>query len=230
MDDYVNSNFRKVALLTIDVQRDFTLPGAPLEIPGTMEVLFKIQQLVTVFREQKKPIIHVVRLYLADGSNADLCRRKDIEQGKRVLIPGSEGAELMPQLKPAPDIKLDAEKLLAGKLQLIGAREWVIYKPRWGAFFGTKLEQHLRDLGITTIIICGCNFPNCPRTTIYEASERDFRLVVVRDAVSQIYTRGLGELKNIGVSLLNTRETLIKIREYRANIVTNHQGSSYYSR
>ena len=206
MDDYVSPDFKRIALLTIDVQCDFTLPGAPLEIPGTVEVLPNIQPLVQLFRERSRPIVHVIRLYLANGSNADLCRRRSIENGKRAIVPGSEGAELVAELKPAPDTKLDAERLLAGALQSIGPEEWVIYKPRWGAFFHTLLEQHLRGLGINTIVACGCNFPNCPRTTIYEASERDFRIVLARDAVSQVYDRGLEELRNIGVSLLTSNE------------------------
>jgi len=210
MNDYVSPDWAKAALLTIDIQSDFTLPGAPLEIPGTMEVLPRIQPLLQAFRNQQKPIIHVVRLYLPDGSNADLCRRKDIKQGKRMVVPGSDGAELMAELKPSPEVKLDAEKLLAGKLQLLGPQEWLMYKPRWGAFFQTPLESHLHNLAINTIVVCGCNFPNCPRTTIYEASERDFRIVLVTDAISQIYAQGLQELKNIGVSLLNSTECLAK--------------------
>jgi len=210
MNDYVSPDWAKAALLTIDIQRDFTLPGAPLEIPGTMEVLPRIQPLLQAFRNQQKPIIHVVRLYLPDGSNADLCRRKDIKQGKRMVVPGSDGAELMAEIKPSPEVKLDAEKLLSGQLQLIGPQEWLMYKPRWGAFFQTPLESHLHNLAINTIVVCGCNFPNCPRTTIYEASERDFRIVLVTDAISQIYAQGLQELKNIGVSLLNSTECLAK--------------------
>jgi nicotinamidase-related amidase len=213
MDDHVNPDFKRVALLTIDVQRDFILPGAPLKIPGTVEVLPKIQYLVQLFRERQKPIVHVVRLYLANGSNADLCRRKSIESGKQAIVPGSEGAELVEELKPTPDTKLDVERLLVGELQSIGPEEWVIYKPRWGAFFHTILEQHLRGLGINTIVVCGCNFPNCPRTTIYEASERDFRIVLAKDAVSQVYDRGLEELRNIGVSLLTSNEVCQPLNE-----------------
>jgi nicotinamidase-related amidase len=51
-----------------------------------------------------------------------------------------------------------------------------MYKPRWGTFYNTLLEKHLHDLGVNTVIVCECNFPNCSRTTIYEASERDFRM------------------------------------------------------
>ena len=83
-----------------------------------------------------------------------------------------------------------------------------MYKPRWSAFYRTGLEEHLRGLGVDTVVVCGCNFPNCPRTTIYEASERDFRVVLAIDAISGLDERGMEELGNIGVSLLEVDECL----------------------
>jgi nicotinamidase-related amidase len=68
------------------------------------------------------------------------------------------------------------------------------------------LEEHLRDLGVSTLVFCGCNFPNCPRTSIYEASERDFRVVLAGDAVSGLYERGERELEAIGVRLMDVAE------------------------
>lgn len=214
MNEYITPDYSRAALITIDVQRDCTLPGAPLEIPGTIDLLPKMQSLVRAFRASQRPIIHVVRLYLADGSNADNCRRKTIELGKHMLVPGSDGAELMEELKPAPGIRLDSAKLLVGELQTIGPNEWIMYKPRWGAFYRTPLETHLHHLDINTIVLCGCNFPNCPRTTVYEASERDFKIVFVTDAVSRTYKRGLLELKNIGVNLVTTEEFIAELAKY----------------
>jgi hypothetical protein len=71
-------------------------------------------------------------------------------------------------------------------------------------FYRTPLEGHLRELDVDTVVVCGCNFPNCPRTTIYEASERDFHIVFVPDAASGVYRRGLVELKGIGVAIQDT--------------------------
>jgi hypothetical protein len=82
-----------------------------------------MQQLVWAFRRWDRPTIHVVRLYLPDGSNVDLCRRRDAEQGKHVVAPGSDGAELVDELKPSRQVRLDHEQLLRGGLQLIGPRE-----------------------------------------------------------------------------------------------------------
>jgi nicotinamidase-related amidase len=196
------------ALIIIDVQRDFVLGGSPAEIPGTFHAVKNKQPLVQAYREIGHPIFHVVRLYRADGSNVDLCRKKVIQDGKQVAILGTNGAELMDELKPSFDTKLDSNLLLSDQLQQIGPKEWIMYKPRWGAFYNTLLEKHLQDLGVNTVVVCGCNFPNCPRTTIYEASERDFRTVLAKDGTSALYDIGLEELKNIGVSVMSTDECI----------------------
>jgi hypothetical protein len=80
-----------------------------------------------------------------------------------------------------------------------------------GAFYRTSLEKHLRDLGVNTLVVCGCNFPNCPRATIYEASERDLRIAFVPDATFGVYERGLRELENIGVKLASVDELSQKL-------------------
>ncbi|MGC2385745.1 MAG: isochorismatase family cysteine hydrolase, partial [Nitrososphaeraceae archaeon] len=181
-DHYTRPDRKHSALIIIDVQRDFTLKDSAAEIPGTFHATQYIKPLVQVYRKLRHPVIHVVRLYCADGSNVDLCRKKDIENGKQIVMPGNDGAELMDELKPSSSIRLKSDLLLSGSLQQIGPMEWIMYKPRWGAFYNTLLEKHLRDLGVNTVVVCGCNFPNCPRTTIYEASERDFRAVLVKDS------------------------------------------------
>ncbi len=205
MSAYTAPDFAHAALVTIDTQRD-VLDGAPLEVAGTSAALPAMARLVRAFRAAGRPIVHVVRLYLADASNVDLCRREAVERGARILIEGSEGSELAPELVPDRRLRLDTELLLAGGLQRLGDAEVAMYKPRWGAFYGTPLERHLREQGVTTTVFCGCNFPNCPRTSMYEASERDFRVVLARDALSGLYERGERELEGIGVRLAGTAE------------------------
>lgn len=207
-DNYTSPNRKHSALIIIDVQRDFTLRDSTTKISGTFQAIQYIKPLVQVYRKLRHPVIHVVRLYRAHGSNVDLCRKKDIENGKQMVIPGSDGAELMDELKPSSSIRLESDLLLSGNFQQIGPMEWIMYKPRWGAFYNTLLEKHLHDLGVNTVVVCGCNFPNCPRTTIYEASERDFRVVLAKDGTSLLYDTGLQELKNIGVSIMSTDECI----------------------
>jgi nicotinamidase-related amidase len=205
IDRYTRPDFSAVALVTIDVQQDFLLGGAA-EIPGTDAVLPQIARLVASFRARQLPIVHVVRLYTANGSNADLCRRALIESGSPIVRPGTSGTALAAPLSPPDSPALDTDLLLGGRLQPLGPMEWAMFKPRWGAFYDTPLDAHLRSLGRSTLAFAGCNFPNCPRTSIYEASERDYRVVLAHDAVSGIYARGQQELENIGVCVMSTDE------------------------
>jgi nicotinamidase-related amidase len=203
--DYTAPDFAAAALITIDTQRD-VLDGQPLEIPGTSAALPSMLRLLDVFRQTHSPIVHIVRLYQPDGSNVDLCRRSLVEDGAAILAPRSLGSELAPGLVTDPAIRLDPDLLLAGRIQNLASDEVVIYKPRWGAFFHTPLEAHLRGQGVSTLVFCGCNFPNCPRTSMYEASERDFRVVLATDAISGLYERGQHELAAIGVRLMTSEE------------------------
>ncbi|MFH1135953.1 MAG: isochorismatase family cysteine hydrolase [Pseudomonadota bacterium] len=202
MTRYTDPVWEKSALITIDTQVD-TLDGGPMEIPGTTAVLPKMRRVLDLFRKNNLPVVHIVRLYLPDGSNVDVCRRAKIESGGLMLAPNTPGSQLAPGLFPGAHPELDAGLLLGGGVQELGPREMIIYKSRWGAFYRTPLEERLRNLEVDTLVFCGCNFPNCPRTSIYEAGERDFRLVLVRDAISGLYAKGEQEMENTGVVLLD---------------------------
>jgi len=211
-DRYTEPHWDRAVLVSVDVQEDFGRPGSATWSPDKDLVIPAMARLLALFRERGMPVIHVVRLYLPDGTNADSCRRQKLESGLTVVAPGTDGAEIVSALKPSAGLRLDGERLLKGGLQAWSEREWVIYKPRWGAFYTTPLEGHLRSLGVTTLVVCGFNFPNCPRTTIYEASERDFRIVMVRDGVSGLYDRGIEEIRNIGVAVMTVEEIMKAIR------------------
>lgn len=220
MCTYTAPEWPNAALITIDTQRDM-LDGQPFEIPGTSAILPRMSTLLEAFRAAERPIIHIVRIYQEDGSNVDLCRREQVECGAPLVLAGSPGCQLAPELLPHPGIELDAERLLSGEVQRIGAREVVIYKPRWGAFYETPLEQHLRERNISTLVFSGCNYPNCPRTSIYEANERDFRVVLVEDAVSGLYERGRREMSGIGVELLSARDVARAVAATEAGVTTS---------
>jgi nicotinamidase-related amidase len=202
MTKYTEPDFRSFAAITIDTQRD-TLDGQPLEIPGTSAALPNIKMVLDACRRKKRPIVHIVRIYKKDGSNVDLCRKEAVENGAQILLEESPGCQPASEMFPAPVI-LDSTLLLSGGIQEIGGNEVVIYKPRWGAFYRTPLESHLTRLGVDTLVFMGCNFPNCPRTSIYEASERDFKIVLVEDAISGLYPKGKEEMRNIGVHLMKS--------------------------
>ncbi|MFE7278344.1 cysteine hydrolase family protein [Streptomyces sp. NPDC057623] len=191
------------ALVTIDVQRDF-LSEAPYGVPGTTEILPALRRTVSAFRAAGRPVVHVVRLYEEGGGNADLVRRQLLESGVRIAAPGTPGSEPAGGIVPEGAPALDAKLLLSGRPQRLGPHDYVVFKPRWGAFYHTCLEELLRELGVDTLVFAGCNLPNCPRASIIQASERDFRVALVRDAVSRVTDSALTELAGIGVAILDT--------------------------
>ena len=205
--DWTRPEFERAALVTVDVQID-TLDGQNFEIPGTSAALPQMAELCSAFRAAGLPLVHILRLYRPDGSNAELCRRAAIAAGEQMFLAGSEGRRIAAELLPAGAGEPDDDLLLGGALQLIGPREWYGYKPRWGAFYKTPLESHLRELGVTTVVMAGCNYPNCIRASVYEASERDYRIVLVKDALSGLYERGEKEMANIGVNLMTTDQVV----------------------
>src|SRR5512142_1164651 len=141
-DPYTRPEPGSSALLVIDTQVDFVAGGA-YPVAGTTEVLPAIGRLLAGHRAAGRPIVHVIRLYR--GEDVDLARRGMIAAGARIAAPGSTGSQLVPALRPGGAPELDPDLLLAGQVQPLAPGEWALWKPRWGAFHRTPLEQHLHS-------------------------------------------------------------------------------------
>lgn len=200
MTDYVSPNWERAALLVVDLQKDFLDDGVAA-VPGTTAVVANVARLAQHFREAGRPVAHIVRLYEPGGSDVDLPRRDTIERGAEVVAPGSPGSQI-PEAVTPPGVDLDPAALLTGGSQQLGEREVVFFKPRWSAFHRTRLESWLHEQGCDTVVVAGCNLPNCPRATLFDASERDFRAALVSDAVSQTSDERLADLQRIGVQVV----------------------------
>jgi nicotinamidase-related amidase len=157
---------------------------------------------VAAFRAAGRPIVHVIRLYRKGGANADRVRRGLLESGVELAAPGTPGSRLAPGLLPAPEPDPDHERLLAGGVQPVGPNEFIVFKPRWGAFYQTPLQELLAAHDVDSVVFVGCNLPNCPRASLIEASERDYRVGLVPEAVSRTSEQGLAEIAGLGVQLL----------------------------
>ncbi len=219
LDSYIDPRWPSSCLVTVDMQVDFAEGGAAA-IAGTSSIVANLQALLRAYRSAGLPVVHLVRLYVPGSSDVDLLRRAQVEGGARIVAPGDSGSSLVPGLGPGPGgagvsdqaVALDAELLLTGEPQILGAEEMVLYKPRWGGFYRTQLETWLRDRSVDTLVLAGCNLPNCPRATAFEASERDFRGVLVADAVSQASAERIADLQRIGVQVLSTSDVVAQLR------------------
>ncbi len=175
----------KPALLIIDMQKDFVLPGAPLCVAGAWATVPAIRRLLDRARASGWPVFHVVREHKADGSDAEMFRRHLFENGGAgFCVEGRDGCAIVDELAPLP-----------------GERK--IVKTRFSAFYRTTLEDELRAGGVDTVIIAGTQYPNCVRGTAVDALYRDFRVVVVRDACSaatpEAAESNLRDMSNMGM-------------------------------
>ncbi|MDZ7713723.1 MAG: hypothetical protein U5L06_11745 [Rhodovibrio sp.] len=179
MNDYITPQRAHTALLTVDAQRDYIDPDSPVKSTGASHALEPLGRLVHGLREAGLPIFHAVRFYKPDGSNVDLARRRAVEEGMRVLMPGSLGADLIPKWRPRTRRgstrtccrTAACRNWAAGKrcsTSRAGARSTA---PRWSS--GCTIS------GVNTLIVVGANFATSGRATVLEASERDFRVVMV---------------------------------------------------
>ena len=146
--------------------------------------------------------MHVVRLYKEDGSNVDLCRKWQFEEGElRAVVPGTWGSQLVASTNPT-GADLDAEYLLAGKVQEYTPIEFAIYKPRFGAFHDTCLHDFLTAKAVDSVVIVGLTFPNCVLAAQLGATDRDYRVSLVSEACTQVDDAGLAAMQNKGVQLM----------------------------
>lgn len=181
----------KTALLIIDMQKGFCLPGAPFEVPGAMDVAKKIKEALDACRRHGLPVVHVFRHYRADGSDVELTRYANFAKAGGCLVRGTEAAEIIDELKPIEG-------------------EYLVVKQRWSAFFQTELDLLLRRLGVDQVVVTGVQTPNCIRATVWDANSLDYEVIVLTDATgaktSEIHEANLLDMKNIGIQLMTTEE------------------------
>ncbi len=201
-DPHTTPHLDSAALVVIDVQNDF-LDDGPLGVAGTKDRLSEIERLTKVFRRAGRPIVHAIRLY--HGEDVDTVRRTRFDAGERVVQPHTEGADIPRSLLPV-DVRLKPEQLMNGEAQRIGEQELVVWKPRWSAFHRTNLDAILRGLGVDTVVVAGCNFPNCPRASLFDATELDYRAAIVTDATSAVTPERISDMVAIGVVPLTVDE------------------------
>lgn len=135
------------------VREELTHQRAPLAA--------SINALTEAGRDAGLPVLWIRQEYASDLSDAPLdYRRRDIHS----TIAGTSGAELLPDLNIAP-------------------MDRVIVKKRYSAFFGTNLDEQLREEHIDTLFIAGVNTHACVSTTAVDAYQRDYDVTIVRECV-----------------------------------------------
>ena len=203
---YTQLNLDSCALLVIDTQNDFGDPEGAHPMPDLEQVIPDLVKTIEAFRRAGRLIVHVVRLYKEDGSNVDLCRRWQFQQGElRMVVPGTWGSELVAATNPT-GVELDPDALLAGEFQELAPDELVMYKPRFSAFHDTPLKGFLDSKGIDSVIIVGITFSNCVRATQFGATDNGYRVGLVPSACTGVNDEELKAMQAVGVQLLSSND------------------------
>ena len=171
-----------VALVIIDMQRDFVYPGGFGAALGndTSLLLKAVAPTKKILEAARNAGIHVI--HTREGHRADLsdlwpakkARGKlkttigDVGPMGRILVRGELGHDIIEELKP-----------IAG--------EPVVDKPGKGAFYATDFNELLRSRDIRQLIVCGVTTEVCVTTTVREANDRGYDCLVLEDCVASYF-------------------------------------------
>ena len=172
----------RTAIVIIDMQRDFLLPGgfgASLgnDVSLLGAAIEPCRRLLSAAREKGLLVIHTREGHRPDLSDAP---RAKVERGApsmrigapgpmgRILVRGEPGHDLIPELYP-----------IAG--------EPVVDKPGKGAFYATDLHSILQNRAIENLIVCGVTTEVCVHTTVREANDRGYRCIVPGDCCASYF-------------------------------------------
>ncbi len=172
----------RTALVVIDMQRDFLLPGGFGETLGNdvsqlAKVVPPLQRVLAAARATGMLIIHTREGHQPDLSDlppAKLNRGKpsmrigDSGEFGRILIRGEYGQDIVDELAPLPG-------------------EIVLDKPGKGAFYATDLQEILKSHGITSLVVTGVTTEVCVHTTVREANDRGYEALVLSDCVGSYF-------------------------------------------
>lgn len=153
---------KNIAILIIDMQRDFIDKGSPIECPGGREIIVSIQRLLSVARQKKIPVIYTQEAHRSQG--VDFGRELDGEEPVH-CVEGTPGIEIVPDLARQQG-------------------DFLIVKRRYSAFFATDLDLLLRGLNIDTLVLSGVATDVCVRATAQDAQQLNYWVIVPEECVA----------------------------------------------
>jgi nicotinamidase-related amidase len=190
----------KTALIVIDMQRDFIEPGGFGESLGNNVALLQaivptVGRLIAGFRAAGVPVIHTMECHKPDLSDCPPSKR---ERGSPSLRIGDEGpmGRLLITGEPGTAI-IDALAPLDSEI--------VIEKPGKGAFYATDLGDILKKLGTKQLVFAGVTTEVCVQTTMREANDRGFDVVLAVDATESYFP----EFKAATVAMVRAQGAIV---------------------
>ena len=165
------------ALLVIDVQNGFVSKGGSYDLLGMdtshyREIIPKIRDLINLCKNVRIPIFYTQAV--RESSGIDLLTRshkilpKSREERikkKPICVRETWDAEIVDEIKPSEN-------------------DHVVIKRRDSAFHDTEIGVWLRSLKIDTLIFCGIDTSICVETSLRDAFNIGYDIVLISDATA----------------------------------------------
>lgn len=172
------------ALLVVDMQNDFVRPDGAITVAGAEATLPAAARLLALARAEGWHVVHAIREHRADATDVEPFRVAPFRRAGGWAVPGTWGAQIVSELAPAPG-------------------EHIVTKTRFSAFMHTHLDAVLRRLGVTRLVVCGTQWPNCIRASATDALSLDYDVIVVASATSaatpEVAAANVRDLEHVGV-------------------------------
>jgi nicotinamidase-related amidase len=205
------ANLNQVALVIIDMQRDFLEPGGFGDALGNdvarlQSIVPSLKILLDRFRELQIPIVHTIECHQPDLSDCPPSKRDrgnstlkigDEAAMGRILIKGEPGNSIISELAPLP-------------------HEIVIHKPGKGAFYATPLAKILQEQEITHLLFTGVTTEVCVQTTMREANDRGYECLLVEDCTESYFP----EFKQTTIEMLRAQGAIVGWTSSSAAVLT----------
>ena len=180
------------ALFVIDMQQFFCNPSSHAYFKDSTKIIPNIHNLITVYRQQSLPIIFTRYALLRTESPGSMGR-----WWNDVLYDDDDFSNIIAPLHPLPN-------------------ELVIRKTQYSAFFETDLDQILKKLKVTNILITGVLTHLCCETTARDAFMRNYDVFFVTDATAsdkqELHAASLRTLSDGFATLVTTNEVISWIK------------------
>ncbi|MEO8778914.1 MAG: isochorismatase family cysteine hydrolase [Rhodanobacter sp.] len=158
----------RIAVIVIDMQRDFCSPSgalgrAGMNISANERIVRPLSAFVKTMRDAGVLIVWIKQAASPRHMSPAIMRRlRRAPERLELCKQGTAGAELTEGLK-------------------VDAADAMVEKFRYSAFFGSSLDQILRSSGIQTTVLVGTAANGCVDATARDASQFDYDVVIARD-------------------------------------------------
>ncbi|GAB6880026.1 cysteine hydrolase [Halorubrum gandharaense] len=156
----------RTAVVVVDMQNGFCHPDGSLFAEPSEAAVDPVADLVDRAREAGAHVVYTRDVH-PPGQFEGNHYYDEFERWGEHVVEGSWEAELVDEFDPRPD-------------------EHVVEKHTYDGFYQTDLEGHLDAHGIDDLLICGTLANVCVLHTAGSAGLRDYRPVVVEDALGYI--------------------------------------------